>query len=241
MVLTAATHLCPELDRFVQSAIYYGYTFKIIGLGGGHPGPDAHTDQGLGWRISLMQRELCYLSPDQLILFTDSYDAIFCANPYEVVQKFLEFDHPILFSSEINAWPDESFEEEFPPHPTPYRFLNAGGYIARAGALVDLIGSLRVHPMADDQRIFSRLYLDNPGRIALDHECRIFQTLMDAESHLGWNSVAHRPVNQLTNTQPCVLHGNGPSASVLDAYSDTIPPPIALRPQLVSPNPLMKP
>jgi len=229
LVRATATQHDLHVARFIESAVYFGVPFKVRGLGR----QSASTTAGLGWKIKHVQRELCYLSKNQILLVVSAAEAIFCASPYEIVSKFLDADHPILFSAAIEA---AEWESSLPPQASPYQSLYAGGYIATVGALTDLLGSLRVHPMASDMQIFQSLYEENPERVALDKECRIFQTLRHSDSQMGWNSTAHRPVNQRTNTQPCLLQDNGKPMGLLTDYAQRLPPPLEMRAKVISPD-----
>src|SRR5258706_1193458 len=89
---------------------------------------------------------------------------------------------PILFAGSSECWPSLHFAPLFPDRGV-YRFLSAGGIIARVGAYLELLETVK---MADapfntsDQRVLINAYAYNPKLFATDSECRIFQTLFGA-------------------------------------------------------------
>ena len=83
-------------------------------------------------------------------------------------------------------------------------------------------------PKADDQLFFSQqllLYLkgDLDIRISLDSNCDLFQPLSRVKQDT-WSLLAnpHRFRNELTGSEPVILHGNGPSKTTLLGLSNYI-------------------
>ena len=62
-------------------------------------------------------------------------------------------------------------------------------------------------------------------RIQLDHKSKIFQNLNGAttEVELSFQEVYPKLLNTMYDTQPLVLHGNGPSKRVLNTLTNYIP------------------
>ena len=234
-LLTVATSMRKEVNRFCYSAMYYGYAYKVLGLGE-KPPPLNEDGSGLGWKITLVQRELETYPENHIILFTDCYDVMLIAPPRELLHKYMEMQHPVVFSTESNCWPDEARAADYPPHDTPFRFLNSGGYIARAGHLREMLKSLNVSAHDDDQRVFTNIYLEKPGSIKLDHECQIFQSLLEPGDRLRWAPKPLRLQNVLTGTRPCVLHGNGGSENKLNQLARMLPPSRDHRPEIFYPK-----
>ncbi|MEE2960243.1 MAG: hypothetical protein VYA34_05815 [Myxococcota bacterium] len=235
MTYTVATHRDPLLLRFIESAVYFDIPFKVLAFGEKWPCP-VDNQPGFGWRILLMREVLKKLHKDSIVMVTDCFDVVLSASPKEIISKFKAFDCPIVFSAEMNVWPDPSLKPRYPEHPSPFRFLNAGGYIGYVGALGELFNGLEVDVADDDQLVLSRHFLDAPGAIRLDHECSIFQTLYKVHpDSLIYNSKYHRVMNLKMGSFPCVFHGNGNSRPLLDHLcQEFIPPADELRTTMIS-------
>jgi hypothetical protein len=150
-------------------------------------------------RDDMLREYLPTLAPKELVLFSDGYDSMFVAAEAEIVSKYASFDSPIVFTAERNCWPYRGFSRSYPPSATPFRFLNGGGFIGEAGAILDLLvryptsppatvlphldvdPEYRVDPSQIDVRYqwsnqyyWSLMYLHHPELIALDRHARLF-------------------------------------------------------------------
>lgn len=135
---------------------------------------------------SLREKDLYFriyledLPQDQLVLFTDGYDACFLSGPTEIETKFRAMGQRVVFAAETNCWPwFPGLADRFPPSPTSYRYLNSGGIMGRAADLIDAIDRVQTVPDPEhapwsNQARWISLFLDRPGDIGLDHECDIF-------------------------------------------------------------------
>lgn len=147
------------------------------------------------------------------VLVMDAFDVVVTAPLQEVERRFIELQHPWVFNAEQSCWPDAGMEDRYPPCETPWRFLNAGCFMAeieyfrKAAFRFNFSG---VDIWGDDQRFYTRLFLENPGLIKLDHRCELFYTLF-SPGFIGWDYTMSggRVENVLTGTQPLIIHGNG--------------------------------
>jgi hypothetical protein len=137
------------------------------------------------------------------ILYADGFDCFFTpwADATEVTYRWhLLGCPPMVFSGEKNCWPDADQEARYPKADSPWRFINAGTWLAQIGYLENVIeNALSIYPTEDDdQRIWTRMYLSGmlPGAI-VDTERLIFQTMWGTE------------LSEVES--PCVLHFNGGS------------------------------
>ncbi|KAE8293069.1 Procollagen-lysine,2-oxoglutarate 5-dioxygenase 1 [Larimichthys crocea] len=62
----------------------------------------------------------------QIILFIDSYDVVFASGPKELLKKFQQARHKVVFSSESLIWPDRHLEDKHPHVREGNRFLGSG-------------------------------------------------------------------------------------------------------------------
>lgn len=58
---------------------------------------------------------------------TDSYDVVFASGPKELLKKFQQARHKVVFSSESLIWPDRHLEDKYPHVREGNRFLGSGG------------------------------------------------------------------------------------------------------------------
>ena len=176
------------------------------------------TWSGYKDKIVGMKRFLEQCAPTDIVCFTDAYDAI-CALPIleEIRSRFVATNTDVLFSAETSCypWPHVSYLYKYTP--SPYRFLNSGGYIGYVWALQIVLG----HDMKDspcDQSYFTYVYLNHinaprehkqPYRFKLDHECTLFQTFYG----IPWDHFLVDDTGRFHNirmgTQPCLIHFNG--------------------------------
>ena len=60
-------------------------------------------------------------------LFVFSYDLIFAGGPDEILRKFQQANHKVLFAAEGLVWPDKRLVDKYPSVRSGKRFLNSGG------------------------------------------------------------------------------------------------------------------
>jgi len=228
-ILTLATQYESPRGRghlgFLQeSCKRLGLNVSVLGFG------ERWTGGGMAMR--LVKEAIADETEDTIVLVVDAFDVLVLAGWDEILEKLTQFSTPIVFSAEKGCWPDKELSTVYPPPPllpqlsdsespktseqdgplSPYRYLNAGGYIGYAGALREAIQELS--PRDDDrsdQRHYTRYFLDHPDKVSLDYRATIFQTLFDvAPDDVAFDATEPtRVINRLTGTRPCILHGNG--------------------------------
>lgn len=200
-LMTVATHSARHMPLFLESSARAGLEPVILGNG--------KRWTGFGMRLSLLRSTLRAMrGRRRVVLFSDAHDSI-VLDPAEVILKrFEKMNHPLVFSAEKNCWPDAWKAFMYPPASTPWRFLNAGGFIGEAGAIRERLEQLgsRVPAGLDDQRWWTNQLLEEPERIRLDTRCEIFQTLW---ASMGDLEIRRRIHNRVTGTRPSIVHGNG--------------------------------
>jgi hypothetical protein len=141
-----------------------------------------------------------HADPEELIVFTDAYDTMFIRGERHIAEVYGAFAQPVVFSAEVGSWPLGAlgFAILDAPPMAPYPFLNSGGYIGPAGALLELLGRYPQPPNerfellrklrefgydTNDRYAFSDQYywtlvqLLEGRTVALDHAGRIFENL----------------------------------------------------------------
>ncbi|XP_063724565.1 procollagen-lysine,2-oxoglutarate 5-dioxygenase-like [Symsagittifera roscoffensis] len=170
---------------------------------------------------------------DVKIIFTDAYDVIYVGGGMseKIEAAFDGHQVDVLFGAEVFCWPDDELSVEYPEVESPYKYLNSGGFIGKLSAILELLSGvedLKNHD--DDQRFFTHKYLSNliekKYSIGLDTSAKIFQNLNGAYEHVnlfvedGTTEYGKKVVlwNEMTDTKPMVLHGNGASKNFLNFY-----------------------
>ncbi|MXN64270.1 hypothetical protein GR183_05090 [Stappia sp. GBMRC 2046] len=207
--ITVDTAASPKLERLMRSCRHHAIPLEVIGEGRPYPGHGA--------KIEYVIEYLSAQDPDEVVMYVDGYDVVLLANSEEIERKFREFGHPFVFSTEQNCNVNGGLFARFPVwfrYPKgkrPYRFINAGTFIGKAGYMRDLLQRLDAALAPSDQTVINQYYVHHPAELALDHDHEIFtctagRTGLEDEDYRVENG---RLLNVVTNTFPCVLHCPG--------------------------------
>uniref|UniRef100_A0A8C2PXI8 procollagen-lysine 5-dioxygenase n=1 Tax=Cyprinus carpio TaxID=7962 RepID=A0A8C2PXI8_CYPCA len=186
LVLTVATQETDGFHRFMQSANYFKFNVKVLGMGEEWQGGDVGRSIGGGQKVRLLKEAMDSLAnqEDLVILFVDSYDLIFAGGPEEILRKFQQTNHKLVFAAEGIIWPDPRLAEKYPSVRSGKRFLNSGGIIGYAPYIQKIVNQWDLHDNDDDQLFYTKIYVDPLQRerlnMTLDHKCEIFQNLNGA-------------------------------------------------------------
>jgi hypothetical protein len=154
---------------------------------------------------------------DDIVLFTDAYDVIYCGDLSQIVSRFLAMNIPILFGAETICNPDPGVSAKYPKTHTEQEFpyLNSGMFIGRAWALRECMNGMAFSDSDDDQRFWTGLFLRHPDLIHLDYENRLFLNTAGVDLDLiAWNGqYAH-----YRDRNPMFVHVNGPEKNDLRKF-----------------------
>ncbi|XP_062377217.1 procollagen-lysine,2-oxoglutarate 5-dioxygenase 2 isoform X1 [Sardina pilchardus] len=231
LVLTVATQETDGFLRFMQSANYFNYTVKVLGMGEDWRGGDVGRSIGGGQKVRLLKEAMESLADqeDLVVLTVDSYDVIFAGSPEELLRKFQQANHKVMFAAEGLIWPDKKLVEKYPPVRSGKRFLNSGGIVGFAPYISRLVKQWDLHDNDDDQLFYTKLYVDPRQReslnMTLDHKCQIFQNLNGAidEVMLKFATDRVRVRNTMYDTLPVVVHGNINTKIYLNHLANYVP------------------
>lgn len=130
---------------------------------------------------ALLNTHLTQFADDEIILFTDAIDAVFVAEQKEIIDKFNHFNCPLLFSAEVNCWPDKSMEKNYPAPSVHFRYLNSGAFIGRAGYLKYLYEKYPIFEIGknpayfwSNQYYWNLVFQNESANIQLDHSGELF-------------------------------------------------------------------
>uniref|UniRef100_A0A8C6UVK9 Procollagen-lysine,2-oxoglutarate 5-dioxygenase 1 n=1 Tax=Neogobius melanostomus TaxID=47308 RepID=A0A8C6UVK9_9GOBI len=229
LVVTVATKETDGFRRFMRSAKHFNYSVKVLGRGEKWSGGDMSAPGG-GQKVRLLKQFLGEMSGDErVILFTDSYDALFASGSGELLKKFSQAGHRLLFSSETLLWPHRLLEDKHPHVSQGNRFLSSGGFIGYLPNVKRLLADWSGADSDSDQLYFTKLYINPDKRksinMTLDSRCRVFQTLHGAldDVVLKFEEGRVRARNVLYDTLPVIVHGNGPTKLQLNYLGNYIP------------------
>ncbi|XP_035512692.1 procollagen-lysine,2-oxoglutarate 5-dioxygenase 1 isoform X2 [Morone saxatilis] len=230
LVVTVATKETDGFRRFMQSAKHFNYTVKVLGRGEKWNGGDYMSAPGGGQKVRLLKAALEKMkTQDKIILFIDSYDVIFASGPEELLKKFQQARHKVVFSSESLIWPDRHLEDKHPHVREGNRFLGSGGFVGYLPNIKEMVADWTGEDNDSDQLFFTKIYIDPAKRkainITLDSKCRLFQNLHGAldEVVLKFEDRRVRARNLLYDTLPVIIHGNGPTKLQINYLGNYIP------------------
>jgi hypothetical protein len=178
VVITVATEENENLERFRKSCSFYNVPYIILGLGDEWKSGTAEDGvllvPGGAQKIHYLREELKSWPEleDHIVMFTDSYDVVFCASPQEILKKFRSFQSELVFSTEKTCWPDESIVDQYPKVDTDYKYLNSGGFIGYANRILEIIDT-EISIEDDDQLFYSKIFLDRVNRIEIPEPIKI--------------------------------------------------------------------
>ncbi|XP_019731615.1 procollagen-lysine,2-oxoglutarate 5-dioxygenase 2 isoform X2 [Hippocampus comes] len=231
LVLTVATEETDGFLRFIQSANYFNYTVKVLGMGEQWKGGDVGRSIGGGQKVRLLKEAMEGLADqeDLVVLFVDSYDLIFAGGPQEILRKFQQANHKVIFAAEALIWPDKRLADKYPSVRSGKRYLNSGGIIGYAPYMNRMVSQWNLQDNDDDQLFYTKIFVDPLQRdslnMTLDHKCHIFQNLNGAIDEVllkfGTNRVRVR--NTAYDSLPVVVHGNGNTKMYLNYLANYVP------------------
>ncbi|XP_034233658.1 procollagen-lysine,2-oxoglutarate 5-dioxygenase isoform X2 [Thrips palmi] len=229
LLLSVASEPTDGFQRFERSARINNVPMKVLGMGQKWVGGDMRYPGG-GYKINLLKEELEKYKDDskQIIMFTDAFDVIILDSADRIIKQFRNFDARIVFSAEGFCWPDETLASQYPTVARGKRFLNSGGFIGYAPELYKLVTAKEVKDTDDDQLYYTNMFLDPEMRkqlnIKLDHRSTLFQNLNGALADVELRLEAENSYikNTAYATVPLVVHGNGPSKSVVNALGNYV-------------------
>ncbi len=212
--ITVATHSTPAFEIFRASAEHHGISLEVLGWGKEYT---SHNCKSL-WLIEYLET----LPEDEIVLYSDGYDAFFVAPESEILMKFKQFDHPFVASAEQNLNVEANFFTKLSTYlklkkgTKPYQFLNAGQWIGRAGAAKEIL-NLTISPdhfdqsKQNDQSTLNQYFAQNPNALKLDDTHQIFSCTAGRTglTKQDYTVKDDRVINNITGTKPAIMHFAG--------------------------------
>uniref|UniRef100_A0A8C1RPS4 Procollagen-lysine,2-oxoglutarate 5-dioxygenase 1 n=1 Tax=Cyprinus carpio TaxID=7962 RepID=A0A8C1RPS4_CYPCA len=218
LVLTVATQETDGFRRFLRSAKHFNYTIRVLGKGETWKGGDYMSPPGGGQKVRLLKSALEDIQEEnKVILFVDSYDVIFSSGPKELLKKFQQAKHRVVFSAETLIWPDRHLEDKHPHVREGKRFLGAGGFIGYAPNLKQMLSDWSGADSDSDQLFFTKIYINPEKRVSCGFLKLYYEVMLKFEDGRV------RARNVLYDTLPVIVHGNGPTKLQINYLGNYIP------------------
>lgn len=206
--ITVATKPNDILDKLKSKVSSQNENIQILGT---------QENRYIGWQsianfgVKLQEVYHFLNSPDlndnDIVLFTDAYDVIYCGTQSAIIQRYLHLDKPIIFGCEKLCNPDPNIADKYIFTNTEFPYLNSGLFIGRVWALKLCMLGYKFNDQDDDQRYWTSRFLANPVLIGLDYNNDLFLNTADINIHdISWDTKnAYYKGNN-----PLFIHINGP-------------------------------
>jgi hypothetical protein len=195
-----------KCDMLEKSLIKHGWPYHLI----------IHEWKGFGSKIIETYNHLKTFPHITHFFYSDSYDSIVLGTLEEALSKIKDKE-VILYSAERACYPHPELASQYPPHNSPWKFLNGGGWFASAKLFCEMYESCTpTFDRSDQEWATSNLLA---GKIILDYNCDVFQTIGFCPES-DFENIDGRILNTVHNTKPLFIHGNGHTP--MDKYYELI-------------------
>jgi hypothetical protein len=219
-VLTVASDMTQGAKQLLATCKKNGVEIEILGLG--------QPYQGNGHKLVHLKEKLKSYSWNDIVLFVDAYDILFMADTKTILEKFYNMKSSFVIAAEKNCFPFKELADQYPPSPTPFRFLNSGSFIGKVHVIQKILEDLEpIIINSSDQAQFTKHYLKHPELYTFDYQCELFLPLSTVkESDVRLNYKKKTVDCLITNTKPCIVHGNGRGRKFYQKIYDKLYPPV---------------
>ena len=122
-----------KTTKIIASGIQNGIKFKNIGAGVEWNGGSMKSTGG-GQKINLIREYIKELPDHDVLFFCDGYDTFVVSELDEIIRRYLDFSHSIVFASERICWPNEELATQIIKTnktittytDTPSKYMNSG-------------------------------------------------------------------------------------------------------------------
>jgi len=214
--ITIATKPHPVLDNIKKQVEIIGEEIHVLGL---------KENRRIGWEgtanfgIKLREAQTFLfrkdIRPQDIVMLTDAYDIIYCGCQEEIMRRYLSFEKSIVFGSETQCHPDPIEAGKYKNRNTEFPYLNSGMYIGEAWALRHCLINYKYNDVDDDQRFWTKQYLQYPWLFGLDYENQLFLNTEGME----WDKLRYKynKANYKGRT-PQFIHVNGPDKTKVNYF-----------------------
>lgn len=221
--ITIATKPHPILDILLKTFAAKGEKLEVLGLElNCDIGQDLPHVRRLGVKLykiyEFVHRPT--LAPDDIVVFCDAYDVIFCGDRATILERYLAMGRAIVFGAELGCYPDGWKAGLYPEAPNPFRYLNSGLFVGRVAALRECMCNYAFSPdviehEVNDQQWWTDVFLSKKHDIVLDYHHSLFLNcvwIREAGLRLEDDGASlENSKVRFDDATPQFIHGNGPS------------------------------
>jgi len=219
--ITVATKPHRVLEAIKQKVESLGESITVLG---------EHENRLIGWEgtgnFGVKLREVANflkrpeLEPDDIVLFTDAYDVIYCGELNEILRRYSTFSKPIVFGAEKCCQPDEHLKSNYPKLDTEFPYLNSGMFIGTVWALQKCMENYEYIDAVEDQRFWTDKFLyKNADLIELDYENLMFLNTVSIDTEwLLYEKCGAFTIVMYRTANPMFVHVNGPDKRMIEKF-----------------------
>ena len=150
---------CRNCSGLLNSGLRYGLEIEPLGLGTAWRGGDMFNGPGGGQKINPAAPGLATAASGtaNAVRRRVRYHNLRARRGYRCSPWNRTCNGP-LFAAEVYCWPDKNRIDDYPQIDTPYRFLNSGAFIGKAGDLLGIVED-SIDDHADDQLYYTERFL----------------------------------------------------------------------------------
>ena len=209
-VVTIASHAQAYVCTALCSAALNNLTTHVFGWGTTRKQWGVYSKMVAKAR---MLRDVVHrLPPGEWMMWNDGTDAFFNRDKVAIMTAFCAMNRTLVFSAERFCWPCPP--GVWPGSPTPYRYLNSGGFLGRVADVKRFLDAVFQRPVykwteGGDQGESQRVFLAHgpDWGVHLDHRQQIWQTMFKARPDFCRQGLQ----NCVTGSEAAVYHFNGAS------------------------------
>lgn len=190
---TVATKTHSGLEKLKETAKFNGWNLDVIGMGDQR---FLEWGEDLGVKLDYLFHVVINIPPKSLVLFANAHDVLVCQGPDCVLEQFLKFHHPIVFSADL--------------------FLNSDAFMGYAWAFRKMfLADMDYKDKGPDQRYCESQYFKMPDLITLDRDHKLFVCVFAQKKH---DIKFQRGKGKFENQPVAFLHFNGPKGDFVPTY-----------------------
>lgn len=193
LITTASNY--EKTARLRESLDKQGWPYHII----------VHDWKGYGSKIIETYNHL-KTSDVTHFFYADSYDSYVLSTMDEALNKLHGED--MIWSSEKACYPHPDKAARYPETYSTWKYLNGGGWFCSKEQFMRMVES-NMPSYADVDQVYFTDYLLNTGKITLDYDCKVFQTIAFTDIDAEFEIERGRIYNKQTKQWPVIIHGNG--------------------------------
>jgi len=215
-IFTVASSWSIEFDQLVDSCDLQNLPIDVVGIGG-----RLYVDR----KFALSHQRVSRWPDEDVVLFIRANKGLVLASEETILERFLSFKAPIVFSGKVNAPSLPGLRKYFPPRLTKFKYPNSDAYIGYVKDVREMLSDYNgSNSGMDEEKYLSLYYLYHLDEIAIDSLCQLFLPLgrVDSEEVLI-NSEAVQLIG--SDNSACIVTGSAGEGSLYEEIYDKVVAP----------------